>query len=219
MAGILKKTDETPRLNSPSVLLLIAVNLIPLFGALFLGWDVGAIMLLYWMETVVIGLLNVPKIITARKPIADGSGTTPQQAGGCGLIFMAVFFMVHYGGFNLGHFMFLKDMFDLPPINQEFAIALAGIAGSHLFSLIRNWFGKREFEKVSPNLQMFRPYGRVVVMHVVIILGGFFALMTGGGIVVLILLIGLKTIVDVYSHRWGHTFVQQMNDAEDGRLG
>src|SRR4051812_39197593 len=47
-----------------SAYVLIAANALPLFGVLFLGWDAFSIVLLYWTENVVIGAINVLKMIT-----------------------------------------------------------------------------------------------------------------------------------------------------------
>jgi len=201
--GVMAKIDRDA-LRSPSVLLLIAMNLIPLVGVLVFGWNIGYIMLLYWMETIVIGLFNIPKILSSRKP---PQGSTV-RAGGCGLLFIAVFFTIHYGGFNAGHFFFLNEMFDLPPINRDVLIVLGALTLSHGFSLMVNWFGKREFENRDPSQQMFMPYGRVIVMHIVIILGGFLALAFNGGLAVLILLIALKTIADLFAHLKGHEWME-----------
>jgi uncharacterized protein DUF6498 len=45
-----------------TVLFLIAVNLIPLFGVLFFGWSLFSIKFLYWIENGIIGFFNIPKI-------------------------------------------------------------------------------------------------------------------------------------------------------------
>ena len=42
---------------------LIAANCLPLFGVLFFGWDTFSIIFLYWAENVVIGAINVLKMI------------------------------------------------------------------------------------------------------------------------------------------------------------
>src|SRR4029079_8541114 len=53
-----------------SAYVLIAANALPLFGVLFLGWDAFSIVLVYWTENVVIGAINVLKMITCS-PDAD----------------------------------------------------------------------------------------------------------------------------------------------------
>jgi hypothetical protein len=194
---------------TPSVLLLVVMNMIPLVGVIAFGWNIGFIMLLYWMETVIIGLFNILKILTAQK-IPQASS---RRVGVGGRLFIVIFFTVHYGMFNFGHYAFLKDMFNLPPIGRDVLIAVAGLALSHGASLIVNWFGKREYERNDPSVQMFKPYGRVVVMHVVIVLGGFLALAFNGALPVLILLIVLKTAADVAAHVKGHEFKEMMAEA------
>lgn len=99
--------------------------------------------------------------------------------------------------------MFLKQMFDLPAFDRDVWIAAGGLSLSHIFSLIVNWLGKREYVGVAANEQMFKPYGRVIVMHVTIIFGGVFAMM-GGGVGALVLLVALKTGSDVASHAVSH---------------
>jgi hypothetical protein len=38
----------------PSVLILVAANLVPLIGVIFWGWDAFVLLMLYWLETAVI---------------------------------------------------------------------------------------------------------------------------------------------------------------------
>ena len=52
-------------LLTPSVLLLIVANLVPLYGVFFLDWQIFPILLLFWMENVVVGIFNVFKMLVA----------------------------------------------------------------------------------------------------------------------------------------------------------
>jgi hypothetical protein len=49
-----------------SALALIAANTLPLFGVLYLGWDTFSIVALYWIENLIIGAINVLKMITCN---------------------------------------------------------------------------------------------------------------------------------------------------------
>jgi hypothetical protein len=56
---------------------LVAVgvgNLVPLIGVLFLGWDLASILVMYWIETGIVGLINVLKIrkTTAGRALVHG---------------------------------------------------------------------------------------------------------------------------------------------------
>ena len=86
-----------------SIVALVAVNLIPLAGALFLGWDVGLILLVYWSENLVVGGYNLLKIMVrpAEHPIVFP-----------GRLFPIAFFCFHYGAFCGVHGFFLLAFFD-----------------------------------------------------------------------------------------------------------
>jgi len=49
-------------LTSPSTLLLIIANLVPIAGSIFLGWNLADVMVLYWAESAVIGFFNICKM-------------------------------------------------------------------------------------------------------------------------------------------------------------
>jgi hypothetical protein len=83
--------------KSPSVIVLVLANLIPLGGVLFFGWQVFPIMFLFWLENVVVGAFNVVKMILARGP---GSHVGVK-------LFLVPFFTVHYGIFTLVHGVFV----------------------------------------------------------------------------------------------------------------
>ncbi len=171
---------------------------------LFLQWDVGTILLLYWLESVVIGILNIPKILFTQSSLF-------------GNVFLAAFFTVHYGGFSAGHGVFLKEMFDVDLSLNALLVwgpfSLAGLSFfiSHFVSMMVNHFGKREYKTRTANEQMFLPYGRVVIMHITILFGGFLALKFGAPIYALILLIAIKTFIDLVAHTKEHAKAESLH--------
>ena len=103
--------------KSSSSFVLVAANLVPLFGVAFFNWDLLAILLLYWTESVIIGALNVLRIIACQnEDVTDGTVQPenmdlspeefrkqyPLSAKGLKII-LVPFFIVHYGGFCFGH--------------------------------------------------------------------------------------------------------------------
>lgn len=193
-----------------SVIFLIAMNAIPVFGVFAFGWDVGTLLLLYWLESVVIGLLNVPKMLACQGSDIGSNVRSNRRS----LVFLCVFFLIHYGGFSVGHYVFLDSFFtSVPPLTslvsdilsaQGLLITMVGLWVSHFFSMVRNFYGKGEYKTRSPNKQMFIPYGRVFVMHIVIILGGALVQAFGAPILALILLVILKTGIDLVAHSLEH---------------
>jgi len=193
-----------------SAIWLVAVNVLPIIGVLLLKWDVGILLWLYWIESAVLGLLNIPKILSCQGQDKNQS----RKAGIGGRIYLAVFFAVHYGMFCMGHLIFLTSYFDtIPKLTEMFGgltamtgvwMSLIGLTVSHIISMVKNFYGKAEYVKRSPSTQMFIPYGRIVIMHFVIIFGGILVQAFGAPILALILLVLLKTIIDLVSHNVEH---------------
>lgn len=48
----------------PSSILLVAANLVPLVGVLMWDWSVFHVVVVYWLENVIIGVINLLKMIT-----------------------------------------------------------------------------------------------------------------------------------------------------------
>jgi len=183
--------------QSLSAISLIGVNLIPLAGVLFFGWDVASIMLLYWSENVVIGLFNVLRMIKA-----EGKSGKSGSQGKAGTVF---FFIIHYGMFTFVHGMFVASLFGLPEKNfLGLGVAVVGLFFSHGVSYRRNFILPEEFKKITYDELFMQPYKRVIVMHLTIILGGGVAGVTGATSIALVVLVSLKIGIDLFSHRKEH---------------
>jgi hypothetical protein len=206
------------RVALPSLLALLAANAVPLFGALFLGWSAGAILGLYWAESAVVGLFTVLKILGCR-------GTGPVQAP---RVFLAAFFVVHFGIFMLVHGVFvlvvagavaaggfagLGSSFELQPgrlaegilaFAGDALVALVALLLSHGFSFVRNFLLGGERLRLSPPAAMMQPYGRIFVMHLTLLFGTMLALAVGSSPLVVALLVVLKTAVDARQHLREH---------------
>ena len=176
----------------------------PIFGVLYWGWDATAILVLYWLESVIMGLLNVPKILACRQT-EEG-----HIVSALGNLFVAGFFSVHYGIFTFVHGTFLAEMFGARSMMEEllsggtiFWTAVTFLI-SHLFSMFINFFGKKEYLGRETGKQMMSVYGRVFVMHFVIILGGFAVQAFGAPVLAVLMLIILKTVIDLAAHKKEH---------------
>jgi hypothetical protein len=95
---------------STSMLVLVAFNLVPLVGVLFGRWTVATLLVLYWVENGIVGILNVPKILLAEGPGRPGSIGNAVGLAGFGVaarLPIALFFLVHYGLFWVVHGIFV----------------------------------------------------------------------------------------------------------------
>lgn len=196
---------------SVSSWVLVAANLVPLYGVLAWDWPVFPLIALFWMENVIVGALNVARMLAADP------GNVALWAG---KLFMVPFFCVHYGMFTAAHGTFVFGMFGgkgydargLWPgeaavqtvVDYGLAVPVAALALSHLFSFVWNYLGRGEFRSASLAALMGTPYARVVVLHLTIIFGGMAAMALDSPVWALVLLVGIKTGVDLLSHRREH---------------
>jgi hypothetical protein len=203
--------------RAPSVAILIAANLLPLYGVLYWGWDLYTLMVLYWMETGIVGFFAIVEMAMVARLFA---------------LFLVPFFIVHFGGFMLGHIFFLTVMFgggapnslaQMPEVvwqvltERGLWIAFVALFVSHGFSFVVNvlrpvWRQWREqaggegllpktlLPPGNPQAVMMAPYGRIVVMHVTIILGALLSEVFKTRVAAFVLLIALKIAVDIAAH-------------------
>ena len=205
---------------------LLVVNMVPLAGVLFLGWSTLDLMLLYWFENAVVGLFALLKILLTRGRDGDAVGA----AAGFERLFLAGFFVLHYGAFWTVHGLFVVVLFGgtgavgaaFSPMSGPlwFFFGGLGIAGatlrgglllaamgllvSHAVSFIGNVLQRGEDLDRPPKELMAQPYGRVVVLHVTLVLGGGLMMLLGEPVIGLALFVVLKTAVDLGAHLRSH---------------
>jgi hypothetical protein len=186
----------------PSSIALILANLVPLAGVLLFDWQVFDILMLYWAENVIIGVVNVLRMAVSR---------------GGEKWFLIPFFAVHYGMFCFGHLTAVTTIFSeaigtgtawqyffgLPMADawkSPLWMAIAAIAASHLFSFFGNFVAGQEYRQTSASKLMQRPYGRIFVLHVAIIIGAALIEWLGSPVMMLVVLIAAKIALDLRLH-------------------
>jgi len=195
-----------------SAIALIAANMVPVFGALFLGWSVAPLLFLFWTENVILGIMGIVKLLTIKR-----RGREKPLWEWVGKIFVALFFTVHYGGFCAGHALgvllligitfYIEGADDIPKtlikdmlFKDKLIYAIGALFVSHLVSLISNWFLKKERYGKDYEDIMKAPYYRVMVLHITIILGAFPMVLLRSPVAGLVLLLGIKTNMDLKAH-------------------
>ena len=83
-------------LLKPSVLALLAANLYPVVGVVFLGWDAFYLLILFWMENLVIGFYTVIKMLLVSRENASRAARLS-----------AALFSVYITGYSLWDTVFL----------------------------------------------------------------------------------------------------------------
>jgi hypothetical protein len=181
--------------------LLILVNLIPLYCVWFEGWSASEIFLVYCLETVIIGIINVLKMafvtIFVKKSDEWQSGSRSSRQSGWFFIF---FFIVHYGFFVFVQTQIFFSVSNLIP-NGSFLVNYAKIPellgdNGKLMLLIFvayytlqhffDFFASGTFKTISMGRLMFEPYVRIFVQQFVVILGSIFLSFAAGKIFMLV---------------------------------
>jgi hypothetical protein len=195
----LRADESAPHfLLDGSVWSLVAVNLFALCIARWQGWSTVSLMIVYWAQSVIIGVANVFRILALDrfstenfkindKPVDPTPATKRNVAG---------FFALHYGFFHLIYLLFLlADARGERLFTAWFWACTAAFALNHLWSYRYN----RDVDRQGTSnigILMFTPYLRIVPMHLTILLGG--ALPARGAS--LWLFGGLKTLADALMH-------------------
>ena len=195
-----------------SVASLIAANLVPLFGSLFLGWTSGIVLMLYWVETAVIGFYSILKM-----PIAWGWFS----------LFSVPFFMVHFGVFIIvaryGAIFAYSVVDDFSGTAEELLDPIQGdlrryallMLGSHGVSFVTNFIGKKEYRlmKKDPDQLMAAPYKRVLLMMATVFVGTIVVALTEAPHVLMSIFIVLKIVADVIAHLNEHDMSPENGEA------
>ena len=177
----LRQLTSGPRWTIGAILI---GNLIPVFGVAFLGWDAAQILILYWAENIVVGVLTRPRILAARGG-RSGPGQPPSNP-----LFVGCFFSVHYGIFCIGHLVFAMALasdfvkadglgghvWSRTLYSSNFLWAVVGVAAVHVVMQIRDWWMVRAWRDAEPTLEMFKPYGRIFVLHLTVLVGAWMML-------------------------------------------
>jgi hypothetical protein len=202
----------------PTSFLLIIVNIIPLIGVIFLGWNPFDLVLLYWFENVVIGVYTLLRLLIAKgetgsRLTVTASGQELAHPFGHPLG-LAGFFSMHYGIFTLVHGIFIFAFFgsstSLFNLNGLIVLLtfLVGITTSHGISFLYNFLYKGEYKVYSPWHYFASPYGRIIPIHLTIIFGAMIeASFPNTPALITFLFVGIKIAIDLYGHIKAHSQV------------
>lgn len=187
------------------LILLIILNLIPLYGVFFWGWQSFDLIFLYWLENLVIGFFTLIRFVV--RPYSHPFELFFP-------LFLAPFFVFHYGMFCYVHGSFVISLFGsdvlgeiskmnipdviLPVVEMRHLLLPAGAL--FLYQLIDYCRDTIERGLGSDNIKelMIAPYRRIIVLHITIIASGFALAALKEPIIGLVILIILKICFDIY---------------------
>lgn len=204
-------------LSRPLVLAGLAVDLFPIIGVIMFGWSAAPLVMLYWMENVIAGVMTLPRIFL--------SGASFGARGVLIGLFLCAFFIIHYGLFCAVHGSFLMmfiglsegsidgQLSSLMDVPAMFAFGLT--AGQHvdwfvysiiafqMLVLIFEFLIRKEWLHTNPLAEMFAPYGRILVLHFGIFAGAAALFILGQPVVGVLALIVFRSVYGVVTNGSG----------------
>lgn len=194
-----------PQISRQSIPLIVW-NLFPLFGVLALGWKPESVFICYALETIIVGVFNVFKLITVYR---FGQPPSASETGVTGLAIIP-FFLVHYYLFvavQLSIF-FAGSTGTFGPLGvvehivqylgqNSFNASLGVYVLNSAVLFVTDFLLPGKYTARSMNEQMFEPYPRIVIQQFVVLLGGFIFSVTGNAYPVLFIFIGIKMYADL----------------------
>lgn len=190
--------------RDPMAWVILAVDLFPIFAVLTLGWGAIALVFLYWLENLILGVVALARM--------TGASVKNGPAGLIGMAFLGPFFTVHYGMFCFVHGIFVATFAmmseggtpDFPPPTGLLDFALSSGANMTTFVLaiialqlvlfVQDFILRGEYRKAQVDKEMAAPYGRIVVLHIGLFAGAFALVALGEPMLGILALIGLRAL-------------------------
>jgi hypothetical protein len=217
---------------TPPIVALLVANIITIILAIVQNWDLATVLFSYWVQSIIIGIFAVISILSCDKkalledmnqpnPVGTKNAVWTERSIWFYLCVMAGFFCLHYGLFHWAYFAFIVEsgFFGPPDFTSWGLWASCGLFfANHFYS----WFYYRKSERQGARYitgEFFRPYNRIIPMHLTIIFGSivilvlmFFGITTV--LPVLILFLILKTDMDLKMHLRKHYEFQNPDEPQ-----
>jgi hypothetical protein len=194
-----------------SLVPLLLSNLLTIAWALFEEWRIVDVMLVYWVQSVVIGYFNYHRIMDLQKFSTENftmndrrPEPTPETRKS-----VARFFALHYGFFHAGYLGLIlsRESGEIGWSSIGIIACVVAFVFNHRYSYQHN--KERDSQRL-PNIGtiMFFPYARILPMHLTILMA---ASLGNESVKTLLMFLLLKTGADVIMHMVEHADARQKN--------
>ena len=180
---------------------VVLINLVPLAGVLFFKWPIFPVVFICWLESVIVGLYNIPKLVILTVREAINYKTSKIQD-----LLCVPFFLFHFGLWSLATLAAIRSFFghemsgltDVELVVQSTKgvwVAALVMMGGYGQSFVGDFILAKKYRRANVRIQMFEPYGQILLMQVTVFVTAAYLPISG-----LISLIALKTLVDIYTY-------------------
>ncbi len=192
--------------------LLIAANLVPIWGVWFDGWDAKMIFLVYCLESVIVGLYNLVQmwmVTLVKKQDVWQNGESLSMVSG--YVFM-LFFLVHYGFFIFVQLKIFLSIVSIKGLQGDvfqllfhFQHYLPGYAMwlllyftiTYGLVVVKDFVMTGMYRNIDLGTLMFAPYARIFIQQFVVIVGSFALLFNKEGKVFILVFVLFKIFFEL----------------------
>jgi hypothetical protein len=195
--------------NDYSAVMLVIANLYPVIDMLWKGEPIGSILVIYWIQMMIIGFWNIPKLMVIGRWRA--------------LLYVPIFLLMYLSIVNFFGIIagaMLDDQMQGTTWHQNFSLwnywvpALLFFA-THGLSFWENFIGDREYKDIPWDAQMGKPFMRAMPMWIAALIGGFIGGSFNTAAVAVIFVLPVKLALDLLGH-FGEHGVLNLDDEEQG---
>ena len=213
-------------------LLLIGINLIPVWGVWFDNWNAAEVFIVYCLESIIIGFYNIIRMLLTtwvkkKEAWGDSNGNISMMSG----YFFIFFFVLHYGFFvfvqlsiffgfaSLENTLGVDGVFDFilhfrQYMNPHSLLLLLCLIAGHGVYMLKDFVFTGGYKRASLNYLLFQPYGRILVQQFTVIVGSLF-LFFGAGKLFITIFVFCKMWVETYIdiEKYIRNATQKLKDA------
>lgn len=196
------------------ILFALLINAVPLYGIKVLGWSIGTVLLLYWLENLLVAVFTCARIVAHRAITRKAGHFRSSQLGGVsvngkptnwgllgeyaviafpftlvhGVFVFAIVFLIGHNKPDAVDWQFSYEQFRYGALQM-----LAVLAIDFVVDLLT--MRSRSFAWIKAHVG--QRMGRVLILHLGIIFGMWAMAATDSPIGVLYVIVGLKTLWDL----------------------
>lgn len=179
------------------VLSLIFANIVTVVTTLALKIDLKSILFIYLSQSIIIGFFTILKFVFYSENSSDEKWVRLLTK-----MFFIIFFMFHYGLFHIVYYVFItSELFGLKSVSY-FSVGIFLPVLSFFIWSIMDFFRRKTITDYT--MIFFRPYYRIIPMHLTIVLGGIILSLISNSVtysIVLVFFLVLRSIADIISYK------------------
>ncbi len=188
-----------------------------LIGIFAIGWKPEVVIVAYFLETIIIGIIHVFKLLIVLR-YGDKHQIEPAKKDVFSGVAVIPFFILHYFFFIFVQSIFIFEMLGdmIPSENGSFNVfgnyayllsqhdvfmAFLTLAFSNVAMTFKNFVLPGEFRRTTTSKLYFQPYIRIFIQQFVTIFAWFFMFISSSAMAAALMIIIFRLIVDLFLNK------------------